>query len=491
MPPSKVAATLSGTRMGVLSIVFFTVAAGAPATIVGGLATSGFAVAATPGLPLGYLVMALIVGVFAIGYVTMSRHVDNAGAFYAYIAKGLGRATGAGAGAVAVVSYLLILGGLVGGFGVGAADLTHRLTGTTPAWWWCSAAAIALVASLGLQRIDVNGRVLALLLLAEVSVLVVYDVAFVVAPGGQGRVFDALDPSVLLTGSAGAILLIAFTGFIGFANLTVLAREARDPSTVIRAAAISLLVIGGLFSASTWAITVATGPGSVVAAADRDSTRLLFTLAAERLPAALVDLGSALYLTSLFAAALAFHHVCARYLFSLGLEGVGARWWVRTSARTGAPVAGSLVATTVSAVAVAGTALLELDPAVHLFFWGATTGALGVLLLVLLTSLAVVGFFRRTGGHGHGAWPTTIAPALASALLALALVAAVLSYPSTLGLAPGHLLGWLVPSGLALVFAAGTAWGMLLKRAKPEVYARIGAGARATVMRSPEASARR
>ncbi|TWF95739.1 hypothetical protein FHU35_12738 [Saccharopolyspora dendranthemae] len=40
--------------MGVLSIVFFTVAAGAPATIVGGVAVSGFAVAATAGVPLGY-----------------------------------------------------------------------------------------------------------------------------------------------------------------------------------------------------------------------------------------------------------------------------------------------------------------------------------------------------------------------------------------------------------------------------------------------------
>ncbi|WP_246110269.1 hypothetical protein [Saccharopolyspora dendranthemae] len=54
MPPSKVSAALAGSRMGVLSIVFFTVAAGAPATIVGGVAVSGFAVAATAGVPLGY-----------------------------------------------------------------------------------------------------------------------------------------------------------------------------------------------------------------------------------------------------------------------------------------------------------------------------------------------------------------------------------------------------------------------------------------------------
>jgi amino acid transporter len=134
LPPSNVSAALAGSKLGVLSIVFFTVAAGAPATIVGGVSASGFAVAGTPGVPLGYLAMALVVGAFAIGYVTMSRHVDNAGAFYAYIAKGLGGTTGTGAGAVAVVSYLMILAGLVGGFGVGAADLTERFTGLAVAW---------------------------------------------------------------------------------------------------------------------------------------------------------------------------------------------------------------------------------------------------------------------------------------------------------------------------------------------------------------------
>ena len=473
--------------MGVLSIVFFTVAAGAPATIVGGVAVSGFAVAATAGVPLGYAVMALVVGAFSIGYLTMSRHVDNAGAFYAYIAKGLGGSAGTGAGAVAVVSYLLILSGLVGGFGVGAADFAQRLGGAGVAWWWFSAAAIVLVAVLGLQRIDVNGRVLALLLLAEVSVLVVYDVAFFATPA-PGAGLGSLDPAVLLTGSSGAIVLIAFSGFIGFANLTVLAQQARDLRTVLHAGYLSLLVLGVLFSASTWAIAAATGAGTVVASADRHSTGLLFALAAERVPVVLVDLGNCLYLTSLFAAALAFHHVCARYLFSLGREGVGASWWARTSARTAAPVAGSLIATAVATIAVVLTGGLGLDPAVHLFFWSVITGALGVMLLVLLTSVAVVGYFRGVGGHGHGPWPTAVAPSVAAVLLAIALVLAVSSYGTTLGLEPGHALGWVVPSGLAGVFAAGLAWGAVLKRIRPEVHARIGMGARATVVRmGPEA----
>ena len=108
--------------------------------------------------------------------------------------------------------------------------------------------------------------------------------------------------------------------------------------------------------------------------------------------------------------------------------------------------------------------------------------------LELDPSVAVVGYFRGVGGHGHGPWPTAVAPSVAAVLLAIALVLAVSSYGTTLGLEPGHALGWVVPSGLAGVFAAGLAWGAVLKRIRPEVHARIGMGARATVVRmGPEA----
>jgi amino acid transporter len=473
---------LARARLGVTSIVFFTVAAAAPETVVGGGAVSGFAVSGVTGIPLGYLAIALVLGLFAIGYVTMSQHVENAGAFYAYIAKGLGRVTGTAAGGLALVSYLMILASLVGGFGVGAADFVQQVSGVSVPWWVLAGVGLAVIAVLGMLRIDVNGRVLGVLLLAEVAIILIYDAAFVSAPSADGVVLDTLNPAQLMTGAAGVILVIAFTGFIGFENSTVLAEEAKNPRTVIYATYISLAVIGGLYSLSTWAMTVATGPGNIVSQAEIHSTELLFVLAAGRLPGALVTIGSALYVTSLFAATLSFHHVCARYFFALGREGVGLRWWATTSTRTSAPAAGSLTTTALTALVAAVVAVTGLDPIAYLFFWGASVGALGVLTLALLTSLAVVGYFVRVRDHGHSRWRTTVAPALAAAVLAVVLALTVASFGTVLGVPEGDPAAWALPLGFGGVLLLGAIWGAVLKRARPQAYARIGMGARATTV---------
>ena len=77
-------------RLGVVHIVFFTVAASAPLTVLGGSVTTTFAVTGVTGVPLSFLLLAVALGLFAVGYAAMSRSVANAGAFYSYLARGLG-----------------------------------------------------------------------------------------------------------------------------------------------------------------------------------------------------------------------------------------------------------------------------------------------------------------------------------------------------------------------------------------------------------------
>ena len=118
-------------RLGVVHIVFFTVAASAPLTVLGGGVTTTFAVTGVTGVPLSFLIIAAALALFAVGYAAMSRFVANAGAFYAYIAHGLG-ATWAVAGAfIALISYNFIQISLYGLFGAAVGDLVkhrpHRL----------------------------------------------------------------------------------------------------------------------------------------------------------------------------------------------------------------------------------------------------------------------------------------------------------------------------------------------------------------------------
>ena len=108
---------LSRDRLGVGSLVFFTVSASAPMTVLAGGVVATFAVSGVIGVPLAFPILAIVLALFAVGYGAMSRHVVNAGVFYAYISKGLGGAWGVAASFVALISYNAIQIGLYGLFG--------------------------------------------------------------------------------------------------------------------------------------------------------------------------------------------------------------------------------------------------------------------------------------------------------------------------------------------------------------------------------------
>jgi hypothetical protein len=111
-----------------------------------------------------------------------------------------------------------------------------------------------------------------------------------------------------------------------------------------------------------------------------------------------------------------------------------------------------------------------------LFFWLGTTGGFGILVLLALTSIAVVAFFRENA-QGESLWARLIAPALSAVLLALIVVLAVQNYATLLGVPAGSAAAWILPSGYALVFVIGLAWGSLLKARRPQLFAAIGLGA--------------
>ena len=78
---------LAPRRLGVIHIFFFTVAAAAPLTALGGGVTTTFAVTGVLGVPLSFILVGLALAFFAVGYAAMSRFVSNAGAFYTYVAQ--------------------------------------------------------------------------------------------------------------------------------------------------------------------------------------------------------------------------------------------------------------------------------------------------------------------------------------------------------------------------------------------------------------------
>ncbi len=108
-----------------------------------------------------------------------------------------------------------------------------------------------------------------------------------------------------------------------------------------------------------------------------------------------------------------------------------------------------------------------------MFTWLTNLGAFGLVLLMALTSFAVVGYFRRSP-HGHGTWTRTVAPAAAGIALTVLFGLIVANFEVLIGLEEASILGWLLPAIAVVPGLAGIAWALRLRTARPDVYAGIG-----------------
>jgi amino acid transporter len=471
-----IAASLAQNRLGVPPVAFVGLAGAAPLTVIAGGATAGWLVTGVKGIPVAYLAMAAVLAVFAVGYTAMSRDIVNAGAFYSYIAQGLGRIPGVAAAGVALVAYNAMQVGLIGGFGYVGAQTLETVFHVHTSWWLVAFVGWAAVAVMGVARIDLSGRVLAVLLSAEILISLVYAVVQLAHPAGGHVSFATLAPTQLGEKTMGAGFATAIAGFVGFEATAVYASEARDPRrTVPRATYLALGVIGLLYAGCSWAMSVATGPDQIVAQATDKGTELTFSLVAPHLTHAWIDAGHWLFATSLFAAMLAFHNTVARYGFALGREGVLPRL-MGTATRAGAPKWGSLTQSVLGLGTIVLYAAAGWDPYVQLFFWLTVLGGVGVLILMTTTSFAVVGFFAGRESSDVSLWARRVAPVLSGLGLLYVLWQTFRAFPVLLGVQPTDPVRWWLLASFAIVAVLGALRAAWMRHRQADRFAGIGYG---------------
>ncbi|WP_286329435.1 APC family permease [Agromyces marinus] len=480
---------LGHRRLGVPSVTLMIIAASAPLTVVAGGVTTTFAVTGVIGVPVGFIVLAAALAVFAVGYAAMSRYVTNAGAFYAYIAQGIGRPFGVGASLVALVAYNAMQVGIYGLFGFQMSMFLEARFGITTPWWLWIFACIAVVGVLGVNRVDLSAKVLGVLVALEFAAVLVFDlVAFAVAPEGVSTA--GIEPANLFVPGVGAVLSFGVAAFMGFESAAIYGEESKDPKrTVARATYAAVAIIGVFYAFSAWAFTVGIGPSQIVEASATYGPDLMFVFMGEHAPVIVSDLMQVLFLTSLFAALQSFHNAVARYLFSLGREGVLHRSLGSVRAVSRAPWAGSVAQSAIAIVVtlgfvVAGEVMgLKADfapveflyPVLTMFTWLTNTGAMGLVLLMGIIAIAVIGFFRRDR-RGLGAWQTLIAPAISAVVLFTVFVLILANFNVLLGQTETTAATFVLPALLIVPGVAGVVWGLVIRRRNPELYARVGHG---------------
>ncbi len=448
---------LKRNAFGVPGILFFVLSAQAPLTSIVGAAALAVALGDGAGAPGAYLVVGVVIVLFAVGFTTITRHVDTRGGFFAVIKAGLGRRAGSGGSALALLSYNAIQIAMYGLFGASLSGLLSRHAGISVPWWACVAGAIAVVWFLGSRKIELGARVLAVLVAFELLLLAGFAVGVVVTKGWSALDVPAsFGPKAVLAGAPGVAIMFAIASMFGFESTAIYSGEAKDPRrTVPRATYIAVVLIAVFLAFLTWTLVCFYGAGQAQEAARTALQTDPASFAVTPLNSVLGEwAGTAadvLLSTSLFAGILSFHNMITRYFHTMAGHSLFPPILERTN-RHQAPAAASLAQSLLAAVVVLPFAAAGMDPVGQLFSWLSGLAVATLVVLYTLTSAAVIGYFRRTRAE-RNPWTTLLAPAL-SAVLMLGILSQVVRNFGVLTGGSATTV-WLLLAIVPVVFAAG------------------------------------
>lgn len=461
---------LSQRTVGSVELMSLGISASCPMAVLAGAVVATFAVTGVVDMSPSFIFLGAALALFAVGFLAMSRDIPNAASFYAFLAHGLGPNIGLAGAAVSLLSYNVVQVSLYGLLGAVASGVFGG-----PWWIWAFASWLA-IGLLGVLHIGVNTRLLAFILVLEIAVISLLDLTGLLSPAGDVLDFSPLMPSGLLTsGALGGVLAFGISSFIGFETVAVYREEAVSHRAVAVACYGTIGFLSLFYALSSWALAAAVGTDQIIDTARDPSANLPFGILGEHYGPFVETLGQALLITGLFAALLSFHNVVARYVYSLAREGVlPPSLGTLGGAHGGVPVAGSVAQTSTAAVGIGIFAIAGLDPLAALFTWLSELSALGILALMICTSLAVVRFYRAQGrplGFKLGFAPV----ASAVALLAV-LVVNVANMDSITNTESGTALRWILPGIVVVTAAAGVVLAERIRRRNPVVYSVIGRG---------------
>ncbi len=466
---------LRKNSLGVSAVTFLVISAAAPLTAVAGGVPISMLLGNGAGIAGSFALVTAILLIFAVGYVAMARHVTNAGAFYAFAARGLGGKYGGAAALIAILSYNAMQIGILGLLGAASAGTFGALGLNLPWWAWCFIF-IAIVAVLGYRQVDLSAKILMVLVLLEYVIVIIVDVAIFLAGGDSGLSMAPFSVSQIMSGSPAIGILFCFAAFIGFEATTIYSEEARDPHTTVpKATYYSVVLIGVFYMITAWLMANGAGVDKLVPTLQglADPTTFLFDLAGRYVGGPVPTIMGFLFVSSLFAAVLAFHNGVARYKYVAGREGilpdsVGVTHDIHQS-----PHVGSMIQTVIAVLVVGLFAVLGMDPVLQLFTWLTQLGTLGVLGLMAMTSFSVIAFFAKDA-MGESALSTKILPVISGVILALLFVYIFAKFSDLTGAAGS--LGIILPSLVIVAGIAGYVLAGKLHIRDPDRFGRLGSG---------------
>jgi amino acid transporter len=486
---------LHGGAIGLWGVLFLTVTGAAPISAM--LFNTPISVGYGNGLgtPAGFLVATIVLTIFSVGYVAMSRKVTAAGGFYSFISHGLGRELGLASGLSMVAAYSVFEVSLVGGFAY-FATLKLNQYGYHPSWYWPGLFMIVLISILAYFDVHISARVLGVALIGEIVLLTLFDL-FVFGHGGHNVQAGAINPvnafkslsagghgsTAVAAGAAGIGIFFAFWSWVGFEMAPNYGEESKNPKKIVpRAMYISVIGLGIFYVITSWAAISGYRSTQEAAFVSQNNAAEFFFIPAKEFGGEwLRDLLSYFIISGAFACGMAFHNTTARYLYSLGREGALPRVLGRTHPRHRSPHIASITQSAVAVVIViAFVAFAHVakgstaaNDVAYLQVYGlmALMGVVSILAIQALVSVAILNYFRMHHAAEHHWWTTLLAPIIAAVTQAAVVYLAIdkLDFLGS-GYSYAKLLVW----GDVAIFVLGLAYAFYLKNADRAKYETIG-----------------
>ncbi|MEV8569615.1 APC family permease [Streptomyces sp. NPDC051322] len=426
---------------------------------------------AAPGI---YIIMTVMLLIFSVGFVKMSRSIENPGGFYSFVTAGLGKPAGLGGAFLAFVGYVCIgffappfFAATMQGF------VAKTLHGPEVPWYWYALAIIVVTTLLAYCRIDLSAKVLTVAMILEVVIVLVFDVVSFSTSGDRVAHGIGFSMPWLTDAGLGLALLFAIGNFFGFEATVIFRDEVKNPDrTIPRATYLAVAGIGVFYVVAAWGYVAFLGADRAQRAAQTNTVGLFNNSAEQLVGTVFADIVSVLLFTSVLASMLSVQNIAARYSFSLAKDGVLPKLLGRVHKRHSSPYISALTVGVIWAVATIVFTVVRVRPDA-LYAIASGSGTFNVLLLMFLVCLAVLVYFlRRRRRNPESLWNTVVAPATSLVFLGVVTYLAIANYSELIG---GSTRVTVIFMAFTFaLFIGGVLYALYLRKKRPEIYAKLG-----------------
>ncbi|MFD6065338.1 APC family permease [Rhodococcus wratislaviensis] len=314
------AGSLKKGTIGVFGAAVMAIALITPLTTLSSNMAESLILGVGPATVVVTLLVTLLLTFFAAGYSALGRVVVDSGAYAAYAAYGLGHKVGSAVGVAAVLGYNLATVAFIG-IGGYFLDNTIKPHGLDLPWWIYSLAILAVVAVLGVLGVNIASRFNTIICGLQFVMLAIFFLAVLFKSPSNFKL-DVFSFSGVSGGAFGLSVVFVLLALAGFESSSAYGEEVRDPHrTIPRATYVTLLLLSGIFVVGTW-VVVAASHGDPRAVAGGDPGDLVPALFGSYLGEWTSTATNFIIAVTIIGAALAFHNLSTRYMYSSSRSGI-------------------------------------------------------------------------------------------------------------------------------------------------------------------------